>query len=117
MGLPHRRRSPTDLFGPDAVIMKGIDGANWRLKDYEARGGYQALKKILSEKITPENVIAEVKKSALARPRRRGISGRAEVELHAEAVSRAKNTWCAIPTKASRARSRTATSCATTRTA
>ena len=23
--------------------MKGLDGPNWRLKDYEARGGYAAL--------------------------------------------------------------------------
>ena len=28
-------------------ILSGIDGRNWRLKDYEARGGYQALRKIL----------------------------------------------------------------------
>ena len=33
-----------DSYGPDALIMKDIDGANWRLKDYEARGGYQALR-------------------------------------------------------------------------
>jgi NADH-quinone oxidoreductase subunit F len=38
--------------------MKGIDGSNWRLKDYEARGGYEALKKILGEKMPPENIIA-----------------------------------------------------------
>jgi NADH-quinone oxidoreductase subunit F len=31
------------VYGPDAIILKGINGANWRLKDYEARGGYQAL--------------------------------------------------------------------------
>ena len=31
-------------YGPDAVIMKGLDGNNWRLKDYEARGGYSALR-------------------------------------------------------------------------
>ncbi len=24
-------------------IYAGLDGSNWRLKDYEARGGYQAL--------------------------------------------------------------------------
>jgi len=30
--------------------MKGLDGHNWRLKDYEARDGYAALKKIISEK-------------------------------------------------------------------
>ena len=61
-----------DSYGPDALIMKDIDGANWRIKDYEARGGYQALKKILSEKITPEAVIAELKKSSL---RGRGGAG------------------------------------------
>jgi NADH-quinone oxidoreductase subunit F len=59
-------------YGPDAIILKDLDGTNWRLKDYEARGGYQALKKILSEKITPEAVIAEVKKSGL---RGRGGAG------------------------------------------
>ena len=31
------------VYGPDAIIMKGVDGTNWRLADYEARGGYQAL--------------------------------------------------------------------------
>jgi NADH-quinone oxidoreductase subunit F len=59
-------------YGPDAVIMKGLTGDNWRLADYEAREGYQALRKILAEKITPEAVIAEVKKSAL---RGRGGAG------------------------------------------
>src|ERR1044071_3035298 len=63
---------PRGAYGPDALILKDLDGANWRLKDYEARGGYQALKKILSEKITPEAVIAEVKKSGL---RGRGGAG------------------------------------------
>jgi len=59
-------------YGPDALIMKGIDGNNWRLKDYEARAGYQALKKILKDGIKPEDVIAEVKKAAL---RGRGGAG------------------------------------------
>jgi len=61
-----------DLYGPDAIILKGLNGFNWRLSDYEARGGYQALKKILSEKITPDAVIAEVKRSGL---RGRGGAG------------------------------------------
>jgi NADH-quinone oxidoreductase subunit F len=26
-----------------AQIYAGLDGSNWRLADYEARGGYQAL--------------------------------------------------------------------------
>jgi len=60
------------VYGPDAIIMKGVNGTNWRLADYEARGGYQALRKILGEKITPDQVIAEVKKSAL---RGRGGAG------------------------------------------
>jgi NADH-quinone oxidoreductase subunit F len=62
----------TDSYGPDALILKGLDGLNWRLKDYEARGGYAALKKIVNEKIPPEAVIAELKKSAL---RGRGGAG------------------------------------------
>jgi NADH-quinone oxidoreductase subunit F len=30
-------------------IMADLNGSNWRLKDYEARGGYQALRKILGQ--------------------------------------------------------------------
>ncbi len=44
----------------------------WRLKDYEARQGYQALRKILTEGMTPDQVIAEVKASGL---RGRGGAG------------------------------------------
>ena len=61
-----------DFYGPDAQIMKGIDGLNWRLADYEKRGGYSALTKILGEKIPAEKVIAEMKTSAL---RGRGGAG------------------------------------------
>ena len=57
-------------------IMAGLDGSNWRLKDYEARGGYSALRKILGkdggEGMTPDQVIAEVKASSL---RGRGGAG------------------------------------------
>ena len=56
---------PQDFYGPDAKIMAGIDGTNWRLADYEKRDGYAALKKILSEKIPPEKVIAELKSGPL----------------------------------------------------
>ncbi|UCD69988.1 MAG: NADH-quinone oxidoreductase subunit NuoF [Betaproteobacteria bacterium] len=63
---------PQDIYGPDAVILKGLDGLNWRLADYESREGYAALRKVLSERIAPEDVIAEVKKSAL---RGRGGAG------------------------------------------
>ena len=53
-------------------IYAGLDGTNWRLKDYEARDGYKALRKILSEGTTPDQVIATVKESAL---RGRGGAG------------------------------------------
>jgi NADH-quinone oxidoreductase subunit F len=56
-------------------IMAGLDGKNWRLKDYEARGGYQALRKILAggdAGMTPDQVVAEVKTSGL---RGRGGAG------------------------------------------
>jgi NADH-quinone oxidoreductase subunit F len=60
------------IYGPDAIILKDLDGTNWGLKDYEARGGYKALRKILDEKIPPEQIIAELKKSSL---RGRGGAG------------------------------------------
>ncbi|HZN23327.1 MAG TPA: NADH-quinone oxidoreductase subunit NuoF [Burkholderiales bacterium] len=72
MGLPVPPFAGEEVFGPDAVLMKGLNGLNWRLKDYEARGGYQALRKILSEGLTPEQVTNEVKASAL---RGRGGAG------------------------------------------
>ena len=59
-------------YGPDAILMSGLDGENWRLKDYEKREGYAALRKIIAEKIKPEDVVAEIKKSGL---RGRGGAG------------------------------------------
>jgi len=52
-------------------IMAGLDGKNWRLADYVNRGGYSALKKMLSS-MKPEDVIAEMKVSGL---RGRGGAG------------------------------------------
>jgi len=43
-------------YGPDAVIMKGLDGANWGLKAYQERGGYKAIAKIVNDKLTPDAV-------------------------------------------------------------
>ena len=60
----------------DPQIYKDLNGSNWSLKDYEARGGYQALRKILGkdggEAMTQDQVIATVKESAL---RGRGGAG------------------------------------------
>ncbi|MFG6461252.1 NADH-quinone oxidoreductase subunit NuoF [Roseateles sp. DXS20W] len=57
-------------------IYADLNGRNWSIKDYEARGGYAALRKILGkdggEGLTPDQVIAEVKTSAL---RGRGGAG------------------------------------------
>ena len=57
-------------LGPQ--IMDGLDGSNWRLADYVKRGGYEALRKILTQGMTQEDVIAEVKASGL---RGRGGAG------------------------------------------
>jgi NADH-quinone oxidoreductase subunit F len=56
----------------EPLILAGLDGSNWHLADYVKRGGYEALKRILSEKIAPEQVIAELKTSSL---RGRGGAG------------------------------------------
>ncbi len=56
-------------------IYAGLNGRNWHLKDYEARGGYQALRKVLAldgSGMSPDQVIAEVKASGL---RGRGGAG------------------------------------------
>jgi NADH-quinone oxidoreductase subunit F len=54
------------------LILAGLDGSNWRLADYVKRGGYSALRRILTEGVTPEQVIADLKASAL---RGRGGAG------------------------------------------
>ena len=54
------------------LILAGLDGQNWHLEDYVKRGGYGALRRILTEGITPEQVIAELKASSL---RGRGGAG------------------------------------------
>jgi NADH-quinone oxidoreductase subunit F len=54
------------------VILANLNGDNWGIKDYESRGGYSQLKKIISENISQEDVIATVKASGL---RGRGGAG------------------------------------------
>jgi NADH-quinone oxidoreductase subunit F len=54
------------------LILANLNGSNWHLQDYVARGGYASLKKILNEKIPQDQVIATVKASGL---RGRGGAG------------------------------------------
>ena len=57
------------------VVFDGVDfeDANcWRLEQYVKRGGYAALKKIIADKITQDEVIAQMKASGL---RGRGGAG------------------------------------------
>ncbi|MFN9209611.1 MAG: NADH-quinone oxidoreductase subunit NuoF [Betaproteobacteria bacterium] len=54
------------------VILDGLDGHNWRLADYQRRGGYAALRRLIENKTPPDVVIGELKKSAL---RGRGGAG------------------------------------------
>ncbi|MDR1163799.1 MAG: NADH-quinone oxidoreductase subunit NuoF [Candidatus Accumulibacter sp.] len=62
----------------DPILTKDLDAGTsdvsdaWRCRAYVERGGYSALKKIISEKIPPARVIDELKKSAL---RGRGGAG------------------------------------------
>ena len=44
----------------------------WGIKDYEARGGYKQLRRVLESRMTQDDLIAEVKKSVL---RGRGGAG------------------------------------------
>ena len=103
-------------YGPDAILMTGP-----RRPQLAPRGlrGARRLRGAEEDPRREDPAGAGHRRSeevGAARPRRRGLSDRAQVELHAAAVHRARSTWSAIPTKASPARSRTATSCATTRT-
>ena len=55
------------------ILTVGLDGDKaWRLDDYVKRGGYSALKRILANKTSPDEVTAEIKKSVL---RGRGGAG------------------------------------------
>lgn len=59
----------------NGVIFDQVDTSDpncWTLEAYIARGGYQALKKIISENVSQDDVIAELKTSGL---RGRGGAG------------------------------------------
>ncbi len=59
------------MNGPVVYTTLGFDQP-WTLENYLKVGGYQALRKVLAEKMTPDAIIAEVKTSAL---RGRGGAG------------------------------------------
>ncbi len=63
---------PINFYGENALIMANVNGVNSDLKSYESREGYGALRKIIKDQISPQEVIAEVKASAL---RGRGGAG------------------------------------------
>ena len=54
------------------IVLDGLNGENWKLADYQKRDGYAALRKLLADKVPADQVVAEVKKSAL---RGRGGAG------------------------------------------
>ncbi|TCP14826.1 NADH dehydrogenase subunit F [Crenobacter luteus] len=59
----------------NGILFEGVDTSDpncWKIEAYQARGGYQALKKILTEGISQDDVIAELKTSSL---RGRGGAG------------------------------------------
>lgn len=48
------------------MLTSGLEGRDaWHLEEYLKRGGYSALKRILANKISQDDVIAEIKKSVL----------------------------------------------------
>ena len=61
-----------EAINPLLTVGWGKGDNGWGIQDYEARDGYKALKRILAEKLTPDQVIAEVKASSL---RGRGGAG------------------------------------------
>ncbi|RTL55881.1 MAG: NADH oxidoreductase (quinone) subunit F [Rhodocyclaceae bacterium] len=61
-----------DTINPVLAAGWGKGDAGWGIKEYMARGGYEALRKVLTDKVSPEDIIATVKASVL---RGRGGAG------------------------------------------
>ena len=66
----------------------------WRLETYQAEGGYEALKKILSEKTPQDDDHRRGEEVRPARSRRRRFPDRPEVELHAATAPGDKYLVC-----------------------
>ena len=75
-------------YGPDAILMAGLNGKNWRLTDYVARGGYEALQQDPRREDPARAGHRRGQEVGAARPRRRRLPDRAQVELHAAAATR-----------------------------
>ena len=58
----------------------------WLLSSYESEGGYEALKKIIKEKVPQEDIIEQVKQSGLRGRGGAGFPTGLEMELHQPCV-------------------------------
>jgi NADH-quinone oxidoreductase subunit F len=50
------------------LILAGLTGDNWGIKDYESRGGYQQLRRILKDKVAPDALIAAGALELISKP-------------------------------------------------
>jgi NADH-quinone oxidoreductase subunit E len=101
-------------------IYAGLNGSNWSLKDYEARGGYQHLRKILGkdggEGLDARSGHCHGQRIWLAWSWRCRLPYGAQVELHAALSSLVRSIWFAIRTRVNLVLAKTATSCNSIRT-
>ena len=113
-----RMNAPAEFldYGPDAILMAGLTGTQLAARRLRRARRLRGAEEDPRREDPAGDGDRRGEEVGAARPRRRGLPDRPQVELHAAAVRRATSTSSAIPTKASPARSRTATSCATTRT-
>ena len=49
----------------EPLLFAGLNGQNWKLADYMARGGFEAIRRIVRERTEKEKIISEVEASAL----------------------------------------------------
>ena len=101
--------------GRQLIMTFPVTATSHTLADYRARGGYATLEKALRE-MTPQDVTKEVTASGMLGPRRRRVPGRPQVGASSSSTTASRTTCAPTPTKASRARSRTAGSSRTRRT-
>ncbi|MDL2284786.1 NADH-quinone oxidoreductase subunit NuoF [Oxalobacter sp. OttesenSCG-928-P03] len=47
------------------LLFAGLNGENWRLADYTARGGYDVFRQILKDGMSPDDIISEITVSLL----------------------------------------------------